>query len=181
MRKAALGAFGPSCLTPAMFSTRMTLAVTVLSAATLLAGCSGSDDGGEPDAAPSSTSPAAPETPKMFERTCEVTVEMSGAATASWQGEGRSSNEAGATIYTFVDGDDRISVYSGTEDLPTSANVTVEGATYTTTDPDTGLDVQVDGSSAQVDADTTGVDDAGPHLTASFTCAEGDKKKDKKE
>ena len=44
--------------------------------------------------------------------------------------------------------------------------------TYTATDPGAGLDIAKDGSRAEIDADTVGVDGAGPHLVARFTCGE---------
>ena len=162
-----------------MFSLRSMLTVTALSATLVLSGCSGSDEGDSPDAAPSEgSSSAASEAPKMFERTCDVTVEVSGAATASWSGEGRSSNESGSTMYTFANDEGQITVYAGNDDIPMSAVLSVEKANYGTANvPDASLDVQEDGSSAVVDAATTGVEGAGPQLSASFTCEEAGKKK----
>lgn len=159
-----------------MRSPRLTLAVTALVAAVALTACSGSsDDDGDKDAgAPASSSPASESAaPEPFERTCEVDVQVTGAVEASWSGKGRSSNEAGPTIYQFAQGKDHITVYAGKDDIPTNANVTVDGATYTTTDPESGLDIAGNGTSAKVDADTDGVDGPGPHVSATFTCGKG--------
>jgi hypothetical protein len=62
-----------------------------------------------------------------------------------------------------------MAVYAGSDDIPTNANLTIDGATYTTTG-DAGLDVSPDGRSAKVDADTMGTGGPGPHVTATFTC-----------
>ena len=119
-------------------------------------------------------SPATDDQP--YERACTVEVTVTGAVTVSWHGDGRSSNEAGPTMYHGEDGKNRITVYAGKDDVPTSANITVDGATYTT-GPDNGVDAAGNGTKAVVDADTTGVDGAGPHLSATFTCGQGDKGK----
>lgn len=154
------------------------MAVIMVGATLAVTACSGDDsepDGRTPASAASSPgkSSAAPES---FERACTVDVEITGAVQASWEGKGRSSNEAGPTMYTFTKGKDRITVYASKGDVPTNANVTVDGATYTTTDPESGLDVAGNGTSAEVDADTTGVDGPGPHLSADFACGKGAKK-----
>ncbi|GAA1156620.1 hypothetical protein GCM10009606_38310 [Nocardioides aquiterrae] len=146
------------------------LAVTALLAATSLAACSGSDDPESNDSPSASDSPSADDQP--FERTCTVDVTVTGAVTASWQGEGRSSNEAGPTMYHGADGKNQITVYAGKDDVPTSANLTVDGATYTT-GADNGVDAAGNGTEAAVDADTTGVDGPGPHVAATFTCGKG--------
>jgi hypothetical protein len=156
-----------------MKSPRLILAVTALCAMTTLTACSGDSDKDaetEPSAQASGSPTGAPEVSKPIDRKCTVEAEVTGVAQASWQGEGTSSNKAGPTIYEFSDGDDRMAVYAGTDDISTNANLTIGGATYTTTDPDAGFDVAADGRSATVDADTMGTDGAGPHVTATFTC-----------
>lgn len=168
-----------------MRATRLTLAVPALCAALALAGCSGSSsDDDKPDAEASSSTTSSEgsegsegsEAPKVFERTCTVEAQVTGVVEASWSGKGRSSNEAGPTMYTFTQGKDRMTVYAGKDDIVTNANLTVGGATYTTTDPESGLDVAGNGTKAVVDADTAGVDGAGPHVTATFTCGKGEGK-----
>ncbi|GAB2445621.1 hypothetical protein GCM10027062_28010 [Nocardioides hungaricus] len=150
-----------------MRSTRLTLAVTALATVLALSACSG-DDEPTGNADPSPTAEPT-EGAKVFERKCEVSVEVTGAVEVSWSGAGRSSNEAGPTSYTSADGKDRIIAYAATDDLATNANVTIGGATYTTTSPD-GLDIAADGTSATVDAATTGTDGDGPRVMATFTC-----------
>lgn len=164
----------PHDLIERMRATRLSLAVTALSTALVLSACSGSDDE-KPDAGGSSSAstPSSSEAPEPFERKCTVEVTMTGPVEASWTGKGRSSNEAGPTMYQFEDGDERMAVYAGKDDIPTNANVTVDGATYTTTDPEAGLDVAGNGTKAVVDADTNGVEGPGPHLNATFTCGKG--------
>ncbi len=154
-----------------MRSPRLTLAVTALAAALALTACSGSDDS-EPDAdaSPSASTSESPEAAAPFERPCTVQVDLTGAVEVSWAGKGTASNEAGPTIYLSQDGDSHLTVFAGTDDIQTNANVTVDGATYTTTDPEAGLDVAGNGTKAAVDADTTGVDGPGPHIKATFTC-----------
>jgi hypothetical protein len=154
-----------------MKSPRWILAVTALCAMTTLSACSGdsSSDSDKGAGSTASDSPSAPSISKPINRKCTVEAEASGVAQASWQGEGRSSNESGLTIYDLSHGDDRMSVYAGNGDIPTNANLTIDGATYTTTG-DAGLDVSPDGRSAKVDADTMGTEGPGPHVTATFTC-----------
>ena len=81
------------------------------------------------------------------------------------------------TTYQAADGSTQIYAYAGKGDIPTNANITIDGATYTTTDPKKGLEISGNGTGAKVDADTTGIDGAGPHLTASFACGKGGKGK----
>ena len=163
-----------------MRATRLTLAVTALCSALVLSACSGSDDDKPEAGAPSSDSTTkASEAPEPFQRKCTVEVQVSGKVEASWSGKGRSSNEAGPTMYQFEDGKNRMAVYAGKDDIPTNANITVGGATYTTTDPEKGLEVAGNGTKAVVDADTSGVDSEGPHVKATFTCGKGDKGKGK--
>ena len=156
-----------------MKSPRWILAVTALCAMTTLTACSGdSDKDADPGAStPASDSPSNPDPSKPIDRKCTVEAEITGVVQASWQGEGMSSNEAGPTIYRFSDGDDRMAVYAGADQIPTNANITIGGATYTTIG-DAGLDVAADGRSASVDADTTGTEGPGPHITATFTCGQ---------
>ncbi|MDI6911855.1 hypothetical protein [Nocardioides sp.] len=160
-----------------MRTPRLTLAVTALLTALAVSGCSGSD-GEQPDAeSPSSTSASeSSEAQKPFERACSVEAEVTGTVEASWAGKGRASNEAGPTMYQFSKGQDQMTVYAGKDDIPTNANITIDGATFTTTDPDIGLDVAGNGTKAVVDADTTGVDGPGPHVSATFTCGKGKSK-----
>jgi hypothetical protein len=156
---------------------RLTLAVTALTTALALTGCSGSDSDPGSDGASPSDGASSGTAAKPFERTCSVEVEVTGVAEASWQGKGRSSNEAGPTIYEFHHGDDQMLAYAGKDDIPTNANITIGGATYTTTDPQSGLEIADDGTKAEVDVDTTGVDGEGPHVSATFTCSKGGKNK----
>jgi hypothetical protein len=156
-----------------MRSPRWILAVTTLCAVTALSSCSGSDSDKDADS-PSSTAASGSGTPdEAFHRKCTAEIEITGDVQASWNGNGSSSNQAGPTIYDFAKGEDRLSVYAGKDDIPTSANFTIDGATYTTSDPETGLDVAGNGTSATVDADTVGVKGPGPHLKATFTCGKG--------
>lgn len=155
-----------------MKSPRWILAVTALCAMTTLSACSGDSDKDNEKDADASTSASPSDSPAVsnpIDRKCTVEAEISGAVQATWQGKGTSSNEAGLTIYRFSDGDDRMAVYAGNDEVPTNANLTIDGATYTTSG-DTGLDVSDDGRSAKVDADTAGTEGAGPHVTATFTC-----------
>lgn len=99
-------------------------------------------------------------------------MKVTGAVKSSWRGKGTVTDGGGPTTYTAVRGADRVTAYYGTDNIPTNASITVDGATYTTTDPGAGLDIAKDGSRAEIDADTVGVDGAGPHLVARFTCGE---------
>jgi hypothetical protein len=146
-----------------MRSPRLLLAVTALCAASALGACGGGDDAKGDE----STSSAA--TPDSFERDCQAQVTVSGVVEASWEAEGTSSNQVGVTTYTSAHGPNQIVVYAGKGDIATNANLTVDGATYTTTSED-GLDVAGNGTSAQVDADLQGIDGPGPHVTATFAC-----------
>jgi hypothetical protein len=149
---------------------RLLLAVTALCAASALAACSGSDDPKGDESTSSATTPdSSVEANGSFERDCQAQVTVSGAVEASWEAEGTSSNQVGVTTYTSAQGPNQIVVYAGKGDIATNANLTVDGATYTTTSED-GLDVAGNGTSAQVDADLRGIDGPGPHLTATFTC-----------
>lgn len=150
--------------------------MTTLCAVTALSSCSGSDSDKDADSPSSAAASDSGMPDKVFHRKCTAEIEITGAVQASWKGKGSSSNQAGPTIYDFAKGEDRLSVYAGKDDLPTSANFTIDGATYTTADPDTGLDVAGNGTSATVDADTMGVKGPGPHLTATFTCGKGTSK-----
>ena len=153
------------------------LAVTAVLAVTSLAACSGDDsDGAKADGSPTPTLSGPPEgADDSFHRTCRVEVTLSGAAEASWKGEGASTNQAGPTTYTFTHDEDQLIVYAGKDDIVTNANLTVDGATYITKTED-GLDVAGNGTRATVDAETKGTDGAGPHLSATFACGKGSDK-----
>jgi hypothetical protein len=112
-----------------MRSPRWILAVTAVCAVTALSSCSGSDSGQDADA-PASTAASDAGTPdKAFHRKCTAEIQITGVAEASWSGKGSSSNQAGPTIYDFAKGKDRLSVYAGEDDIPTTANFTIDGAT----------------------------------------------------
>lgn len=153
------------------------LAVTALLAVTSLAACSGDDsDGAKADGSPTPTLSGPPAgADDSFHRTCQVEVTLSGTAEASWKGEGASTNRAGPTTYTFTHNQDQLIVYAGKDDIVTNANLTVDGATYITKTED-GLDVAGNGTGATVDAETKGTDGAGPHVSATFACGNGNGK-----
>lgn len=159
-----------------MRSPRLLLVVTALLATgTSLSACGGSDsDGGDGPSArqtlSSAQESARQQAEDAFERDCTVHVEATGSVTASWDGTGTVTNASGVTTYQATDGDKQLWAYAGNGDIPTSANVTVDGATYTTSDAGTGLDIAGNGTGAKIDSDTDGIEQTGPHLVATFDC-----------
>ncbi|WP_243059281.1 hypothetical protein [Nocardioides sp. SR21] len=159
-----------------MFSPRSILTVTALSAALVLSGCSGSDD--DPKASdepsqvmdPSALESAREEAANQFNKDCTVSVEATGAAEVSWEGEGSVTNGPGMAMYSSTEGDAQLFVYANSDAMPQTATLTIGDTTYTALDPDAGFDVAEDGSSAEIDVDTEGIAGAGPHVTATFTC-----------
>lgn len=153
-----------------MRSRGLILAASTLAIALSLSACSGDgdDDKGKTDAAAPSESSNAGE--KVFHKKCDAELELSGAVLWTWSGKGTVTNEGGVTTYQAADGEDSVIVYAGNDNITTNANVTYDGQTYTTTDPESGLDVAANGTSAKVNAPTTGVAGDGPRAVIKFTC-----------
>jgi hypothetical protein len=98
-----------------------------------------------------------------------VQVELTGSVEVSWDGNGTVSNASELTTYQSTHGKDQLIAYAGNDSISTNANITVDGATYTTTSDD-GLDVAGNGTGATIDADLAGTGGPGPHLSATFDC-----------
>ncbi|MBZ5740071.1 hypothetical protein [Nocardioides mangrovi] len=157
-----------------MRSSRLALTVTALALLTSVTACSGGSDDKDDSSTPAASSSAGGDE-GTFTKQCSVEVEVTGAAEASWSGKATVSNASGVTAYQSADGKDQLIVYAGNDDIQTNANLTVGGATFTTTDPEVGLEVAKDGSGATVDAPTSGVSGDGPQVTATFTCGKAGK------
>ncbi|GAA4380232.1 hypothetical protein [Nocardioides caricicola] len=153
-----------------MFSTRRTLAVTALCAATLLTGCSGSDGSDGGDAGDSSAS--ASETP-AYEAPCTATVEITGKAEKSWEGGADLTEGGGGVTYSTADGDANVLVSSGVKKQPGSVTVAVAGDIFQSKPNAKGINADPDGSGAEVDTDVTGTIKNKPvtlQVVATFTC-----------
>ena len=154
-----------------MRSTRLTLAVTALSAALALSACS--DDGSDDDKETSGAeSPAASDAAKASALKCGAAVKVSGAVEASWSGKARptQTSESGHAIYESRNKLDRLVVHSAAAGEESSVELTVGGTTYTASGD--GVQARADGTGAEVTAETSDGDDAGPRVIASFVCYE---------
>ncbi len=124
---------------------RTTLAAALIASLTLLGACSDDADDKDPKADPSSSVPdGSGEHEGAKTRDCKVTAELTDAATASWEGQGRAitGNTSGPeALYQFTKGKDSLSLYSSGEGFEPSAVVTIGGATYSTEAGASGLDV----------------------------------------
>jgi len=155
-----------------MRASRGSLVVSALFLAASLTACS-SDDGSEAEGAPS-TKPS----PTMTEEarsTCDVTVELAGDATTSWQGEGFATTENTSGPPAFYQASDKgisVSLYSeGNGFEAPSAVVTVRKTTYTTQPDASGVEVDDAGAGGKVDADAEGIaPDSVLHVKAEFSC-----------
>ncbi len=107
--------------------------------------------------------------------TCDVTVDLTGDVTASWQGEGFATTENTSGPPAFYQAADKgisVSLYSeGNGFEAPSAVVTVKKTTYTTQPDATGVEVDDAGKGGQVDADAVGIaPDAQVHVQTDFSC-----------
>lgn len=153
-----------------MRSSRLLLAVPALCALAALTACSGdSDDDAGASATPTWASSHDGDD-DSFTKRCAVQVAITGAEEASWEDRGSVTGGGDSpTRYTTRHDGDRVVVYAGAGDFPTTAKVSVGGSTYPVTD-DSGIDAAEDGTSATIDADTA---EGGPHVSATFTCGKG--------
>lgn len=153
-----------------MFSTRRTLAVTALCAATLLTGCSGSDGSDGGDAGDSSAS--ASESP-AYEAPCTATVEITGKAAASWEGGADVTTGGNGATYSTADGETNVLAQSGAKKQFGTVTVAVSGDVFTSAPDAKGVQVDRKGGGAEIDADVTGKIGNKPatlHVVASFAC-----------
>lgn len=147
---------------------RLTLAVTALTTALALTGCSGSDDDPGANADPSDT--AAPES----QADCEATVKLTGDVEASWSGPGYVITGGGnQAFYKTAQGQKSVSIIPGRDDEPATPIVAAGGTTFTVQQGEGTVDVDPDGGGAEVDADATATKkgkNVTVHLVASFDC-----------
>ena len=151
-----------------MRSTRLTLAVTALSAALALTACS--DDGGD-EKESTGDAPAAADS-EAPELRCGSAVKVSGTAEATWSGkaEPTQTSESGQAVYESRSKQGKLVVTSAGEGDEASVELTVGGTTYTASGD--GVDAQEDGTGAEISVETSNADGAGPRLIASFVCYE---------
>jgi ABC-type amino acid transport substrate-binding protein len=156
------------------------LLIAALALAATLTACSGDESEPKNDD-PSATSPAAddPNAPGA-EGSCKVQVEVTGAATASW--EGRATVRVGdadgpAAVYQATKGDDLLMAYAEGPDFPPSVTVTVGEQTFANRPGSAeGLDIRGDRTGAEVDITALDVKGAEAQVSATFECK---RKKDK--
>ena len=155
-----------------MRSTRLTLAVTALSAALALTACS--DDSGTDDTEPETQSTSTAEGSEVAVLECGSAVKVSGSAEASWSGKARptETSESGHAVYESRSKQGRVVVTSAAEGEDASVELTLGNATYTASGE--GIDAQADGTGAEMAVETSNGDEAGPRLIASFVCYESD-------
>ena len=147
--------------------------------------CSGDDDGQEPSANPPSSAAASSVSERDDDgvlddgsgdkqRKCKVTVDVLGAAEASWKGAAESvqpANGSPAAFYLEDDDAGSLQVFAEGGGIGTSAVVTVDKVTYTTDPQDpTGVAAASDGTGAAVDAEATDADGDTVELQAEFIC-----------
>ncbi len=150
--------------------------MTALLAATVLAGCSGSDsDGDKSPADAKSGKPSASPTARQgdVEKPCKATIQAD-TVPGEWKDASVRISDDHA-VYSATSGDTRLAVYSAFGDTTASVNMYVKKGQFSTPPgDDTGLDVNGKGQSAEVDADLADV--AGGesvHVSATFTCGKG--------
>lgn len=164
--------------------TAQTLAVLLLSLP-VLAACSGDDDADQQPASTASASSSGSTTTRDDDgvlddgsgdkqRKCKVTVQVTGAATASWKGAAESVQPAsGSPAAFYLEDDDAgsLQVFAEGGGVPTSAVVTVDKTAYTTDPEDpSGVDASADGTRAVVDAEAADAAGNTVQLVAKFTC-----------
>lgn len=180
-----------------MRSNRLAALTATTFALTLgLQACSGDEDGADAPAASESSATSTTERDEDGvlddgsgdkQRNCDVKVEVTGAADATWKMKGESVQPATgspAAYYTAEKDDRMVQVFSAGGDIETSSAVlSIDGVTYATNPTDSaGVEASEEGTSAEVDAQADSTDGGSVDLVAEFTCgsAEKSKKKDKK-
>jgi len=121
------------------------------------------------------------------QRNCDVKVEVTGAADATWKMKGESVQPASgspAAYYTAEQKDRLVQVFAAGGEIETaSAVVSIDGVTYTTDPSDpAGVEASEEGTAAAVDAQADSTDGGSVDLVAEFTCGgtETSKKRSKK-
>lgn len=177
---------------------RRTLSATAaLCLALSLAACSGDDDepaDGESSSAEGSAgvdedgnpAPASAPPPGAPTAGCRATVELTGAAEASWEGkatvrlqdpEAVSASQPDA-VYLSENRKQQISVYSEGEEFAAAVTYT-DGQTTFASDPEdaSGIEARTNGRGATVETTLRDVDDNTANVVAEFICGGGGKKK----
>ena len=155
-----------------MRRNRSSLAVLVasgLAATVLLGGCSGGDSSdGDADASPTRK----PRTTEEARTQCEADVEITGAVKQSWSGEGFviTENQSGPVLYRAEKGRTQLTLLSAEGEFDALGQLRVGAKSYTT-QADGTLEVDDQGTGAEVDADATGTDgNDRVHITATIDC-----------
>lgn len=140
-----------------------------LAATVLLGGCSGDDSSdSEADASPTRK----PRTTEEVRTQCEADVEITGAVKQSWTGEGFviTENQSGPVLYRAEKGKTQLTLLSAEGEFDALGQLRVGTKNYTTQQDGT-LEVDDEGSGAEVDADATGTDgNDRVHITATIDC-----------
>lgn len=148
-------------------STLSTGLATGLAATVLLSGCGG-DDSGDSDADPTRK----PRTTEEVRTQCEADVELTGAVEQSWTGEGFviTENQSGPVLYRAEKGTTQLTLLSADGEFDALGQLRVGKQSYTT-QADGTLEVDDQGTGAEVDTDATGTDgNDRVHITASIDC-----------
>ncbi|MFA6576588.1 MAG: hypothetical protein WCS84_14290, partial [Nocardioides sp.] len=139
-----------------------------------LPACRGDDPGPKggapPTSAPTTDDPNAP----GAEGPCRVEVEVTGAATDSWEGRGTvrvGDTDGPQAIYQAVKGDNLVMAYSKGPDFPPSVTVTLGDRTFASRPGSAeGLDIRVNRKGAEIDTTALDIDGDEANVAVTFDC-----------
>ncbi len=127
-----------------------------------------------PDEVPDSEVTGVP-FPLLEGEECDAEVTLSGVREAEWSSAGTvapSTGDTQPTTYQSADGASVVTVYAADAGFDAAVVVQLEGAAFSSSPGDPGLDVAADGSGAVVDVEALAAEDPGTTLRiqATFTC-----------
>lgn len=153
-----------------MRSTRLTLAVTALSAMLALSACSDDDGGDEAGSNPSGDKSSASESPTIYPLDqCQAEVTVTGALKAHWEGDAQATPSGDSTLYQSSDGKKSwITATTAAGESPAHVVVTVNGTSYAA--GENALSIDASGDAADVNATVQPAKGKMAKVTAAFTC-----------